>query len=392
MKKLFGLFICALFVFIACKNQEPKDLVVSSIEIGGVKVTDNKVTVPESLTKVEIKNVSVTFVGENLPIVKMEPSELNLEYKGHEYNLKLSTDKTKDWKAWNSATIKVVRGGASNDTRLTEFTIDGAKGEVDNVKKTVLVKLPPGHTLTGLTPVIKGHGGATVTPTAAQDFTNSVATPIEYTVTAQDGTKQVYKVTARHVFTEAKIKTFKVSDISGLIKEDENPKILKVRISGHKDINLKSVTPIITVSDGAKVEPASEVLQDFSAGREIEYTVTAEDGVTKQKYNVTVKKIPEEVAITIFGYGIKKPTTQGGNWTAKIPKDKDFINLSDIKVQYKENGIIKTVVNDGQRIRITTDDQTSLAGATGHLLLELVVQCDPDYIFIGPKIEVSKLP
>lgn len=111
MKKLFSLFICALFVFTACKNQEPKDLVVSSIQIGGVKVTDNKVTVPESLTKVEIKNVSVTFVGENLPIVKMEPSELNLEYKGHEYNLKLSTDKTKDWKAWNSATIKVVRGG-----------------------------------------------------------------------------------------------------------------------------------------------------------------------------------------------------------------------------------------------------------------------------------------
>ncbi len=47
-----------------------------------------------------------------------------------------------------------------------------------------------------------------------------------------------------------------------------------------------SLSPEIEVSDNAKVIPASGSSQDFSSEREVEYTVTAEDGVTVKVYKV----------------------------------------------------------------------------------------------------------
>ncbi|GHT22765.1 hypothetical protein FACS189430_05020 [Bacteroidia bacterium] len=46
-----------------------------------------------------------------------------------------------------------------------------------------------------------------------------------------------------------------------------------------------SLTPTITVSDKASVNPASDVSQsDFFTTNGVTYTVTAEDGVTKKTY------------------------------------------------------------------------------------------------------------
>ena len=47
---------------------------------------------------------------------------------------------------------------------------------------------------------------------------------------------------------------------------------------------LTSVAPTITVSQGATVNPPSLALQDFSDGKTVTYTVTAEDGVTQKTY------------------------------------------------------------------------------------------------------------
>lgn len=47
------------------------------------------------------------------------------------------------------------------------------------------------------------------------------------------------------------------------------------------DDDLKSLTPIIEISEKATVAPKSGVPQDFSAGKTVTYTVIAEDGTTK---------------------------------------------------------------------------------------------------------------
>ena len=48
-----------------------------------------------------------------------------------------------------------------------------------------------------------------------------------------------------------------------------------------KGTPVNNLYPVITVSEGAKVSPASGVSQDFSDDRAVTYTVTAENGKTK---------------------------------------------------------------------------------------------------------------
>ena len=78
------------------------------------------------------------------------------------------------------------------------------------------------------------------------------------------------------------------------IKEGE----IKVIVSSKAtDIDLKKLTPTIEVSQGATLSPASGIAQDFT--KDVVYTVTAQDGVSKKSY--TVKTVSLEVSESIYG-------------------------------------------------------------------------------------------
>lgn len=47
------------------------------------------------------------------------------------------------------------------------------------------------------------------------------------------------------------------------------------------------ITPIITVTSGATIEPASGVAQDFSNGKTVKYRVTSEDGSYHKEYTIS---------------------------------------------------------------------------------------------------------
>ena len=51
-----------------------------------------------------------------------------------------------------------------------------------------------------------------------------------------------------------------------------------------KGTNVSNLSSVIRVSDKATVSPASGMAQDFSNEKAVTYTVTAEDGKTKQIY------------------------------------------------------------------------------------------------------------
>lgn len=51
-----------------------------------------------------------------------------------------------------------------------------------------------------------------------------------------------------------------------------------------KGSNVNNVSPTIEVSKNAVVKPATGVGQDFSSGKTVTYTVTAEDGKTTKTY------------------------------------------------------------------------------------------------------------
>lgn len=80
---------------------------------------------------------------------------------------------------------------------IKSFVVEGAQGEIDQVNKTIAVEVPKSSSLAALTPVVEAYanGGATVTPTGAQNFADGAVT---YTVNSAYPTEDAaveYQVT-----------------------------------------------------------------------------------------------------------------------------------------------------------------------------------------------------
>ncbi|MHB9293362.1 hypothetical protein Holit_02483 [Hollandina sp. SP2] len=83
---------------------------------------------------------------------------------------------------------------------------------------------------------------------------------------------------------EKSLHTFSIGDVPGIINEAD--KTIQVLVPF--GTNLAQVSPVITLSPWATVNPGSETAVDFSKGP-VEFTVTAQNGTT-QVYRVTVTK------------------------------------------------------------------------------------------------------
>ena len=100
-----------------------------------------------------------------------------------------------------------IRAAKSSDDLISSFTLNAFNpvitGTIDQSAKKISLTLPSGTDITALVPTIIISDKASISPASgiAQDFTKAV----NYTVTAEDGSVQVYKVTVllQSWFTEA---------------------------------------------------------------------------------------------------------------------------------------------------------------------------------------------
>jgi len=175
---------------------------------------------------------------------------------------------------------------------ITAFSIMGIDGMIG--ANTISLTVPYGTDLTSLTPTISTWWAATVSPASgtAQDFTY----PVEYMVTAADGSTKTYTVTVTAAAISAEdITVFSIMGIDGAIRADT------ISLTVPYGTDLTSLTPTITIT-GASVTPASGTAQDFTYP--VEYMVTAADGSTKT-YTVTVAEAPSSdkdiAAFSIMG-------------------------------------------------------------------------------------------
>jgi hypothetical protein len=118
-------------------------------------------------------------------------------------------------------------------------------------------------------------------PGTAQDYT----TPVQFTVTPEEGEPRVYTVTvSRLPSTVAAITSITVTGMTGMIWSDRN-----ITVNMPYDANISAITPTIRLSAGASVSPTGP--QNFGAAlnNTITYTVRAADNVTTANYNVTMQ-------------------------------------------------------------------------------------------------------
>ena len=166
--------------------------------------------------------------------------------------------------------------GAEDERFILEFRVDTVYGIVDEDTKRVRLDFPAGTDVTQLKPTITISNYATIEPESGvpQDFTN----PVYYTVTAMSGATAQYMVEAivHDADNEKSILSFRFDalDEDGII--DEIARRISFVLPDETDVT--QLVPTIEVSEGATVEPASGVAQDFT--NPVTYTVTAQNGTT----------------------------------------------------------------------------------------------------------------
>ena len=172
--------------------------------------------------------------------------------------------------------------GAEEEKTICDFRVGDVVGLIDESSKNVWLDFPEGTDVTNLVPTITISAYAEIEPASgvAQDFSQ----PVYYTVTAMNGTTAQYCVTAR-VHSDDNEKSILSFTLAEPVCEGEiNEVALTVTLALPEGTDVTNLVPTIEVSEGATVEPASGVAQDFT--NPVEYTVTALNGTTAV-YTVT---------------------------------------------------------------------------------------------------------
>ncbi|MCX6880120.1 MAG: hypothetical protein NTW21_40895 [Verrucomicrobia bacterium] len=251
--------------------------------------------------------------------------------------------------------ILEVPAGGSAACNLVSFNYGAALGVITpGAPNTVLLTVPYGApSLAAFTPAVTVSAFATFTPTGAQDFTNSETTPVEYTVTAENGSaSQTYQVTVVRAAASVAcdMVSFTAAGGAGVITPGTPNTVLVTLPPGTP---VSALTPTVVVSPLAGYVPTGP--QDFSGSvaTPVDYTVTAEDGVTQKVYAVTVA-VASRPPNDDFVNAIALPGTGGiqtgtGNRYATLETGEPGINGATHTVWFKwtapSNGTftIKTV-------------------------------------------------
>jgi hypothetical protein len=160
------------------------------------------------------------------------------------------------------------------------------------INGTEITRIYPAGTVEDtLSPSITLSPGATVNPPSGKAQNFFVEQGVVYTVTAEDGvTKKTFTAKAiRTPYSTCDILSFTTDstewEISGTnITRDYSPETVE-----------KEQTPTIVLSSGATIDPPSGRSQNFFAEQGVQYTVTAEDSVTKKVYTVRARKAPSPI-------------------------------------------------------------------------------------------------
>ncbi|HVK86178.1 MAG TPA: hypothetical protein VM513_18790 [Kofleriaceae bacterium] len=171
---------------------------------------------------------------------------------------------------------------------ITRFTINGLDAIIATTSPTtgtIAINMPGGTDRTALSPVVT-ITGVSVTPASGQtvNFTN----PVDYVVTAADGSTKTYTVTVGTVNGNGTklIVAFSILGVEGQITNGAQSSTVMLTLPAGTDLSAQTPTIVI---NGSSLSPPSRVPQDFT--QPVMYTVTSADGSIRV-YTVTITLAP----------------------------------------------------------------------------------------------------
>jgi hypothetical protein len=182
----------------------------------------------------------------------------------------------------------------SSDCEIVSFSVNALTW---NISGTNITHTYPAETQVGpLTPTINLSPGATVNPPAEAEQNFFTEQGVTYTVTAEDGvTTKTYTARAtRTSGAESEILSFSVNGTAWTIGDT------LITHSYPPETTADPLTPTITLSPGATVNPPAGVAQNFFAEGGVTYTVTSEDGTATKTYTAKARLISRACDILSF--------------------------------------------------------------------------------------------
>ncbi len=188
---------------------------------------------------------------------------------------------TQEW------TVTVTIGGdLSSEAEILTFTLDDEVQDavINSDDATVSAVVKWDTDISFLSPTITVSAGAQVSQTVDVDFTN----PVTIKVQAQDKvTIKDWIITVTNAAEpnhDAEILIFMLDELAS----DVTINTATATITGqlYAGVDTSSLSPTITVSSGAIIDPESGIAQDFTS--DVVYTVTAEDGTTTKDWTVSL--------------------------------------------------------------------------------------------------------
>jgi hypothetical protein len=184
--------------------------------------------------------------------------------------------------------------GLNTEAEMLSFSLPQQTGNavINSTARTVNIEVLYGTNVTALVPVFTLSAGATanlggVAQTSGVTAVNFTS-PATYTVVAQNGVNTQNWVVTVTVSTsqsaEAEILTFSVPNQVG--SSVINSAAGTIQVTVQPGANVTALIPTITVSNGATINPASGVAQNFTTP--VVYTVTAQNGTTTKPWTVSV--------------------------------------------------------------------------------------------------------
>lgn len=333
-----------------------------------LKVQDLSITLGERTYHAQIddekQTISLTLpIGTDLtsltPLLKHTASTATIDGKAEgtalDLNKPVQVDLTLDM--YKFSYTLTVQTGDSAECDILSYKIGDQNATINGDQITLT--LPYGTDLSKCTPEIQISEDATLIQKPSLLAFNQTLT---YVVQAQNKSTKTYQVILKEtpISDENQILSFSYGSIQGTIDQNQGT----VRLEVPMGTDLKKLTPKVQVSEFAEVYPASGAEVDFSGTTPVEYTVTAQNGVTNT-YRVTVVLVdtgenPYKDSIISLRNNIinRYETTASDDW--------EWMNLGFYKgvTQKKTPGSLPKDLENHVREKLAKLDTTSSVAMT----------------------------